>query len=352
MDIISHAVLPYLLGRFFSMDRNRLAAFVIGGVAPDLDIFIIWLGLIFPSPDLLLVHRGITHSLIFGFLTALAALILISQPPGRDIFRRYTGFEFKLSLPVAGLAFVGVLMHLFLDYIITKGVPLLYPLETARFSAELLFHYEIIILACSVSIALWLIRGFFSKKPVSRKTNNALLVLILIVLLAVGGARVEGKERAIALEAQENIAGNIKGDFEVFPDWGLFQWTILSANESSYQVYSYNSISNNISYLASYPRMHLELDSGNPGPLQDLNDAQHIANSHPKVVLFSWRACAVAVNASWDDGSWIFEYYDPVSRVGTVKDPIWLKEMGKRSPPLRVRVVGNQAQLIGRELKD
>ncbi len=381
MDIISHAVLPYLLGSFFRIDRKLLAAFVIGGVAPDLDVFIIWIALIFPSPDLLLVHRGITHSPIFGFLIALAAMLLISRPPGRDIFRRWTGIEFSLSWTVAALALAGVLMHLFLDYIITKGVPMLYPLDTVRFSAELLFHYEIIITVCSLSIALWLIGCFFSKKPVSGKTINKLLALFIIVLLAVGGARVEGKERAFGLENYGDIAGDLKGDFEVFPDWGLFQWTILNKNESSFQVYSYDSLSNNISYIASYPRLHVELDSGDRestsdlnfgdfqkedsdlkasmsrGEVLDLEENLRLADSQPKVVLFRWRACAVAVNASRINGSWSFEYYDPVSKAGMGKDPIWMREMVKlspvkRSPPLKVRVEGDQAYIIGHDLRD
>jgi inner membrane protein len=352
MDIISHAVLPYLLGSFFRMDRKLLAAFVIGGVAPDLDVFIIWLALIFPSPDLLLVHRGITHSPIFGFLIAVATMSLISRPPGRDIFRRWTGIEFSLSWPVAALAMAGVLMHLFLDYIITKGAPLLYPLDTVRFSAELLFHYEIMITACSLCIALWLIRGFFEKGSISRKTNNKLLALFLIVLLAVGGARVEGKERALALENHGDIAGDLEGNFEVFPDWGLFDWTILTGSESSFQVYSYDSLSNNISYIASYPRLHVELDASDPQSTSDLEEALRLADSQPKVVLFRWRACAVAVNASRNNGSWSFEYYDPVSRAGVGKDPVWMKEMVKlspvkRSPPLEVGVEGDQAYIIG-----
>jgi len=376
MDVISHAVLPYLLGSSFRMDRKLLAAFVIGGVAPDLDVFIIWLALIFPSPDLLLVHRGITHSLLFGSLTALAAMLLLSRPPGRDIFMRWTGIDFSFSWPVAGMAFAGVLMHLFLDYLITKGVPLLYPLDTTRFSAELLFHYEILILVSAVCIALWLVRGFFEKRSVSGNTNNKLLVLFLIFLLAVGGARVEGKERALALENYGNITGDREGDLEVFPDYSLFQWNILNKNESGFQVYSYNSLRNNISYIASYPRLHVERDSGDPKSALDLNlygflkedidpnaslnrdeisnlkEALLLADSHPKVVLFRWRACAVAVNASRNNGSWSFEYYDPISRASMVKDPFLMREMVKRSSSIKVKVQGEQVHIIDQDLKD
>jgi hypothetical protein len=197
------------------------------------------------------------------------------------------------------------------------------------------------------------------------------LVLFLIVLLAVGGARVEGKERALALENYGNIARDLKGDFEVFPDWSLFQWNILNKNESGFRVYSYNSLNNNILYIASYPRLHVELDSGNPesasdlnldnflkkdidpkasfrrGEISDLKEALRLADSHPKVVLFRWRACAVAVNASRNNGSWSFEYYDPVSRAGMVKDPTWMKEMVKRSSSMQVSIKGDQGYIIG-----
>jgi inner membrane protein len=371
MDLITHAVLPYLLGSSIRMDKKLLAAFIIGAVAPDLDVFIVWLSMIFPYPNLLLVHRGMVHSLIFGFLMALAAMFLLSRHPLKDIFRRWTGVDFALSWPVAGLAFAGVLMHIFLDYLVTKGEPLLYPLSTERFSAELLFHYEIFILVSSVIIALWLIKVFFIRKSISQKAIGKLLVLFLIVILAVVGARVEGKERALAFENYGQIERIPNGHIEIFPDWSLFQWIILDQNESTFQVYSYNALSNTISYIASYPKLHIDPGSSDPESATDLNitdsglenagpgalfgenevssmrKALIIADSIPKVFLFRWRAGAVAINASHNNGSWSFEYYDPVSKAGMAKDPIWMKEMLKRSVSLKVLVDEDQAHLIG-----
>jgi inner membrane protein len=345
MDIISHALLPYLLGRFLRMDRKMLAAFVIGSVAPDLDVFILWLAQIFPSPDLLLVHRGITHSLIFGSLMALSVLLLISRPPGRDIFRRWTAVELWLSWPVLAAALAGVLLHLFLDYLITKGVPLIYPLSTTRFSAEFLFHYEITILLFSAGAALWILRNFHAGKPISQKANNRLLALFLVVLLMTGGLRVEGKERAIYQE-DSRLAEGPAEDFEVFPDWGLFQWNILEGNESSFQVYSYDSLNNRTLYLDSYPKLHVEMEDDDPGPTTDLKDALSLADSLPRVVLFRWRACAVAVNVSQNNRTWNIEYYDPVGRAGMVKAPVWMRERFERSSSLKVRVDDDQAYLM------
>jgi hypothetical protein len=187
---------------------------------------------------------------------------------------------------------------------------------------------------------------------------------------------VEGKERALALENYGNNMGDLDGDLEVFPDYSLFQWNILNKNESGFQVYSYNSLRNNISYIASYPRLHVERDSGDPKSALDLNlnkflkedvnpnaslsrdeisdlrDALLLADSHPKVVLFRWRACAVAVNASQNNGSWSLEYYDPISRAGMMKDPFLMREIVKRSSSIRVEVQGGQMNIIDQDLKD
>jgi inner membrane protein len=246
---------------------------------------------------------------------------------------------------------IGVLMHLFLDYLITKGVPLLFPLDTARFSAELLFHYEILIPVCSAAIALWLVRGFIGKKSISRKANNRVLAMLLILMLTYGGLRVEGKEMALSLENHGNIGQGLEGNFEVFPDWGLFQWNVLSKNESSFQVYNYDSLNNRTLYLASYPQLHLEPNAGDPATASDLEKALHLADSQPKVVLFRWRACAVAVNATCNNGSWSLEYYDPVGRAGMVKAPIWMREMVIRSSSIEVKVEGDQAYIIDKDLK-
>ena len=43
MDFFSHALLPYLLGRFLRIRRDYLAALVLGGIAPDLDVLVVWL---------------------------------------------------------------------------------------------------------------------------------------------------------------------------------------------------------------------------------------------------------------------------------------------------------------------
>ena len=80
MDIFTHALLPYLLGSSLRMNKKLLAAFVLGGIAPDLDLLVVWINSIYPT-SLLIVHRGFTHTFFFGFFTALIVLYLASRRP-------------------------------------------------------------------------------------------------------------------------------------------------------------------------------------------------------------------------------------------------------------------------------
>jgi hypothetical protein len=86
--------------------------------------------------------------------------------------------------------------------------------------------------------------------------------------------------------------------------------------------------------------------------ISNLKEALLLADSHPKVVLFRWRACAVAVNASRNNGSWSFEYYDPISRASMMKDPFLMREMVKRSSSIKAKVQGEQVYIIDQDLKD
>ncbi len=78
MDFFSHALLPYLLGRFLRIRRDYLAALVLGGIAPDLDVLVVWINQIHPT-SYLIVHRGFTHTFLFGFFVAAILLCLVSR---------------------------------------------------------------------------------------------------------------------------------------------------------------------------------------------------------------------------------------------------------------------------------
>jgi inner membrane protein len=56
MDFFTHALLPYLLGKSAQLKKEYVTAFVLGRIAPDIDVFILWVNSVYPT-FFLLTHR-------------------------------------------------------------------------------------------------------------------------------------------------------------------------------------------------------------------------------------------------------------------------------------------------------
>ncbi len=141
MDLFTHALLPYLVGSILRLNKRDLTALVLGGIAPGIDVLLVWISYFYPN-YLLITHRGFTHTFFFGFFIALTILHLASYEPVKDRIRRFVDFEPLVSGRTAILAYIGVLSHLFLDYLTTRDIPPLFPLDYARWSAEVFFYTE------------------------------------------------------------------------------------------------------------------------------------------------------------------------------------------------------------------
>ena len=298
MDFFFHAILPYFLGGFFNLERKLIAALVLGSIAPDLDAFISWIDYVRPT-EILLVHRGLTHTLFFGFFFALMLLYICTRDPVKS---RLTGlFKFDLEFSARSTAFVyaGVLLHLAVDCTTTRGVPLFYPWQAARYSADIFSQMEIAVLAASLAalVVLWLQRS----QP---KFNKKLFITFLACLLIVGGIRIEGKEAA------EGLFDEAGADVQVHPDLDLFSWIALGAGGQEFEVYRYSLLHGNLTGRAEYPRLAVASSR------EEAEEAMALAEELPEVKTFRWRAYAVAVNAtSRGNGSWEIEYYDPLVKM-------------------------------------
>lgn len=153
MDGLTHALFPFLAGKFFKRSRTECAALLLGGIAPDFDIFISWIPMFFQT-TLPLYHRGITHTLIFGFVTAAIVLFIASRKYFQDLLAHAFRTNIRLTF-VPGLllfAYVGLLSHLFLDWLTTRGIPLLYPFTMQRYSAELFFYIDFTLMLSSIAL--------------------------------------------------------------------------------------------------------------------------------------------------------------------------------------------------------
>ncbi len=325
MDFFTHAVLPYLLGSFLGLKKKYIAALVLGGIAPDLDMLVVWINYIHPT-SLLIVHRGFTHTFFFGFFIAAFMLFLATRDRVLARAQRFISLDLDFSAPCLAFAYAGIISHLFLDYLTTRGVPLFYPFVAARYSAEIFSMIEIIIMIASLLVLAELYR-----ERSRAKFNKNLFIIFVAFLLIVSGIRLEGKEMARSFLDDKSA--------EVYPDSNLFQWAILENDSDRFHVYEFNSLYGEMPHNSTFLR--LNISSGSMGSERALELAENL----PQVKLFRWRAYAVAINASELNGSWLLEYYDPVVKQEMMNCRAHRKcAFGYGS--VRVQVENNVAQVV------
>lgn len=320
MDLFSHALLPYLLGHLFKRRKEEITALVLGGIAPDFDVLILWINYLYPT-FFLITHRGITHSLFFGFFTGLAVLYLASSDKVRIKIRSFVDFEPAISRRTVAFAYAGVVIHLFLDYVTTKGVPIFYPLATARWSAEVFFYTDIYLTIVSLAMVI-----FLFKKPLKKNTVTKFLAIFLVIFAMLGALRMVEKNSA---EDLVQVA-----DIKVYPTMSPFDWYVLNGDEDKIRIYEYNGLDKALVYSETISRMNILSDG------KYLNAALDAAGELPQIKMFKWRAYAVAVNASSSNGVWILEYYDPLQRVMFRESPGIFRRI---NVPIKVKVEGGKA---------
>jgi inner membrane protein len=323
MDLFTHALMPYLLGKSARLKKEDVTAFVLGGIAPDIDVFILWVNSVYPT-FFLLTHRGITHSLFFGFFTGILVLYLFTRDRIKKIIRRFIDFKLAVTRRAVIFAYAGVVLHLFLDYVTTLGVPLFYPFTPARQSAEVFFYTDIYLTILSLLIIVYMY-----KKPQQANNSVKFLIIFLLVFAGLGALRITEKNSA------ENFFQGM--NLKVFPTITPFDWYVMEEDADSVTIYEYNALNR----ISNYKQTYLKLNIVSKG--ETLDSALAISGELPQVKMFRWRAYAVVLNASSSNATWYLEYYDPLQRAMMRDTPSPLRGYARGFGSLNVTVEGEKA---------
>lgn len=310
-----------MLGNYFQKRKEEITAFVIGGIAPDVDIFLLFIQYLYPT-FFLITHRGITHSLFFGFFTGIIVLYFASRNSVKKIVLKHIDFEPVFSRRNIMYAFAGIIVHLILDYSTTRGVPLFYPFEVTRYSAELFFYTDIYLTIASLIMVIFLLR--------KRAANITKLLIIFLLLLVGMGALRYAEKNNTELYFHD---GNIKS----FPTMNPFEWYAQKEEGTKIDIYQYNGLEGKSDYNNTFLRLNVISGGG------ELKKALGLADELPQLKMFKWRAHSVAVNASYGNGTWILEYYDPVQRAEMRDIPGILRIADARFGSLMINVTGDRA---------
>jgi membrane-bound metal-dependent hydrolase YbcI (DUF457 family) len=131
-DNITHALAAALLAQAGLRQRYgaiATVALVVGSELPDLDSFSKFAG---PVADFV-HHRGITHSLVGGAGLALLGAVLLWS-----IWRRSHPYW-----RVTWLVYLGVLLHIWMDYVTSYGTQIFLPFDAGRYTSDTVFIVDL-----------------------------------------------------------------------------------------------------------------------------------------------------------------------------------------------------------------
>ncbi len=302
MDLITHFLVPYIILAAVK-SKNKLAG-GFGGISPDFDtIFVAWIGILAPQ-FFIFSHRGITHSFIFGLITSTIFLYVISRKQVNGFISNLIkrDLSVKFTFTTIGIAYFGVLIHLFLDYLTTLGIPLFFPFTITRYAANIYQALDLltIVIAATVLIILYL--------RIDYKYKKIAMAIFMILLISFGGVRAYEKINIIELETP-TLNGNYS-QLAVYPTSDFFSWNVVKIDKQnhSYIVSNYNTLTDQESDVRLYSGLTVE-----NGSYSAAQDAVNTANTFPVVERFKWNSYYTVVDAKYNATKWDISYYNIIS---------------------------------------
>ena len=302
MDLFTHFIVPFAILTLLKVKgftvKDRLSG-GFGGISVDFDVILFVVG--FLAPELFVfTHRGITHSFIFGLVTAIIFIYIISRPVINGfishVIQRDINVEFNKRSVL--LAYFGVLTHLFLDFLTTGGIPLFYPFSLTRYTANLYYYTDLVtaMVALMVLIILYL--------HLDPKYKKIALLGFMIMLISFGGIRGYAKMDSI----QSQTLNDGYNQITAYPTSDMFTWTVVESDGGSrYQVFSYNTLTKESSNLREVK--NLTVKNGN---YESAQEAIKYANKLPEVERFMWNSPCTTINATQTSAGWNVTYLDVI----------------------------------------
>jgi len=298
MDFFTHFLVPFII-LFALKSKNKLAG-GFGGISIDFDTFISWIGLLIPSL-FVFSHRGLTHSFIFAAVTSTLFLYIISRKRINEfignIIKRDISVEFTFK--TVEIAYLGAIIHLFLDFLTSGGIPLLYPFTLKRFSAEIYYYIDI----TTAVIALIVLSVLYLK--LDMKYKKGAMAIFMIILISFGGVRAYEKINAI----NDNPVSENFTYITAYPTMDIFTWTIVESDNtnSTYHSFKYNTLNKEQSDAKTVQSLTVM-----GGSVQSAQEAIDKANNLPEVQNFKWDGYYPYINASYNGNVWELTYFDVI----------------------------------------
>ncbi len=206
MDSLTHAFLISAVAVVAGLPE-LISFFVLGAVIPDIDI--LFKHFSDPSPRFyIFTHGGFTHSLAGSILTGLVAFLVVSV--------------FYVPTTAAGVfvpllaVIAGAVSHVFIDFLASPGIPVLYPLSDRKYSLNVFAGPSIFMFVVSIVFAAFFLLG-------REGVDDLYFFLWIFIAVLVVRSAVKGY-----------VSYRIPG--RVLPNPNLMKWVILDDRGTSVEV--------------------------------------------------------------------------------------------------------------------
>ncbi len=214
MDLVSHGLLGAMIAGLGLGKKYKMlgyAATVVGSIAHDLDVVTFLRG----PKAFYKYHREITHSLLG---TAVLSVLISAGV--------YLFTPIKDWLAVFSMVTIGLASHLMMDSLTPWGLPLLYPFSTKRYSFDLIWFFDPVVVSCLVG-GVYL--AYQLPIPDSSVYATAFMVIGLYLFFRV---RQKRKARALVLAELDNAK---EADISVLPSAiSPFVWDVIAKKRNKY----------------------------------------------------------------------------------------------------------------------
>ncbi|MHA2245765.1 MAG: metal-dependent hydrolase [Candidatus Hodarchaeales archaeon] len=194
MDIFLHIVVNTAVANQFNRDENSQRAFVLGGIAPDMDVLITWVPIVIPQL-FILQHRGLFHTLFVAPFIVIALILSTKYYKKINFIQRldepFQAMNTELNYITFLWGIFGFFMHLIMDCITPGGLQLFYPFIHQRITINLISVIDPLLSLLSCIIVLrFLYNQLISSSTYSfihfKKSARSICILFVVLLTVYG----------------------------------------------------------------------------------------------------------------------------------------------------------------------